>query len=605
MSRKESRSSIGARQPDALAEYENRKKRFLISNKHITKLNSELSVRVDELSTDIRNLQGENLRLRQTVISLLAQLKREREKSRKILADTEVATLSLTKHLSYLRHTYNISVEPTPPPSPAFPPPKKPSPDTIDACYPGFRVSKPPTFPGIHEEDEPCQSSSDIENDPKSRTDKRKTKSKSRLSASKLPLPPRAITPPSVAHIPNMTPMPSQVDYASSSGLRKRKSSRRQSGLLSIDTENLAPPRPASPAFGSPIRLEAGRAEEAEENAVTSGNMQVDMDPDPGDQDFLVPSLLPKEKRKSKTKEKEPEDDRAKGYATDSLRSREKKRPREDDDSYLPEGTKGKLRDKINSRAILQPIDPNTAREQEDVVVSTRTFLVPSSPTSSGPSQPHIPPPPPEPEPETVPGGRERRTRKSINYAEPKLNTKMRKPDPPPGTELPRLKKRSSAAAVLTALHAKLPEPPLPGDFEPTSRSSGEFQARNTQGDAMHPEDYPLPPSRPQSALYHSPVPPHSSPSRTSASSSSSGAASAGMVRRKKSKPIVESDDEESDGAQADAEFIPSGRLSGWINTEGRQKRSGEKERSKKSSLVMLGETKRELVDERRRSMAF
>lgn len=263
------------------------------------------------------------------------------------------------------------------------------------------------------------------------------------------------------------------------------------------------------------------------------------------------------------------------------------------------------------------------AREQEDVVVSTRTFLVPSSPTSSGPSQPHIPPPPPEPEPETVPGGRERRTRKSINYAEPKLNTlvfvfsfqicadlvcsrsKMRKPDPPPGTELPRLKKRSSAAAVLTALHAKLPEPPLPGDFEPTSRSSGEFQARNTQGDAMHPEDYPLPPSRPQSALYHSPVPPHSSPSRTSASSSSSGAASAGMVRRKKSKPIVESDDEESDGAQADAEFIPSGRLSGWINTEGRQKRSGEKERSKKSSLVMLGETKRELVDERRRSMAF
>lgn len=55
------------------------------------RLNSELSVRVDELSTDIRNLQGENLRLRQTVISLLAQLKREREKSRKILADTEVA----------------------------------------------------------------------------------------------------------------------------------------------------------------------------------------------------------------------------------------------------------------------------------------------------------------------------------------------------------------------------------------------------------------------------------------------------------------------------------------------------------------------------------
>jgi hypothetical protein len=179
----------------------------------------------------------------------------------------------------------------------------------------------------------------------------------------------------------------------------------------------------------------------------------------------------------------------------------------------------------------------------------------------------------------------------------------MRKPDPPPGAEVPRPKKRSSAAAALTALHAKLPEPPLPGDSEPTGRYSGEFLVRNHQGDVIHPEDYPLPPSRPQSALYHSPLPPPPPPSRT-ISSSSSGAATTGVVRRKKSKPLVETDEEESDGAQADAEFIPSGRLSGWINVEGRQRKSGERERSKKTSLVMLGETKRELVDERRHSMA-
>jgi U3 small nucleolar ribonucleoprotein component len=132
MSRKDSRSSIGTRQPDALAEYENRRstRRILISshthheafdrqeeiphfeqthhkvrkslcvvtrgasNLLLARLNSELSVRVDELSNDIKNLQSENLRLRQTVISLVAHLKRERAKSRKILADTELAVRS-------------------------------------------------------------------------------------------------------------------------------------------------------------------------------------------------------------------------------------------------------------------------------------------------------------------------------------------------------------------------------------------------------------------------------------------------------------------------------------------------------------------------------
>lgn len=178
----------------------------------------------------------------------------------------------------------------------------------------------------------------------------------------------------------------------------------------------------------------------------------------------------------------------------------------------------------------------------------------------------------------------------------------MRKPDPPPGSELPRPKKRSSAAAALATLHTKIPEPPLPGDSEPTGgRSSGEFQIRNTHGDVINPELYPLPPSRPQSVMYHSPIPPPSRTSGTSSSSSSSGGI-AGSVRRKKSKPVVDSEDEESDGAQADAEYIPNGRLSAWVNVEGRPRKSGE--RTKKSNIMMLGETRRELVDERRHSMA-
>lgn len=125
--------------------------------------------------------------------------------------------------------------------------------------------------------------------------------------------------------------------------------------MLTIDTENLAPPRPASPAFGSPIRLEAGRAEAAEEIAALSGNLDVDMEPEHEEDELPPPPPPKKERRKSsKLKEKETE------YAVDSVRSREKKRQREEDGDLLPEGTKGKLMDVTNFRGILQPINRNT-----------------------------------------------------------------------------------------------------------------------------------------------------------------------------------------------------------------------------------------------------
>lgn len=48
-------------------------------------------MRIEELNVEISVLQVENLRLRQSEISLLAQLKREREKTRKVMADAETA----------------------------------------------------------------------------------------------------------------------------------------------------------------------------------------------------------------------------------------------------------------------------------------------------------------------------------------------------------------------------------------------------------------------------------------------------------------------------------------------------------------------------------
>jgi len=88
------------------------KKKFLPANKQITRyvsylwfsrfssfiadgiesrLNSTLSVRIEELSAQISFLQAENVSLREAKISLGSQLKKEREKSRKIMADAEAA----------------------------------------------------------------------------------------------------------------------------------------------------------------------------------------------------------------------------------------------------------------------------------------------------------------------------------------------------------------------------------------------------------------------------------------------------------------------------------------------------------------------------------
>jgi len=83
------------------------KKKFLLANKHITKsahaafrtsrsdslarLNSTLSLRIEELNAQISALHVENLRLRASEIALGTQLKKEREKSQRIIADAESA----------------------------------------------------------------------------------------------------------------------------------------------------------------------------------------------------------------------------------------------------------------------------------------------------------------------------------------------------------------------------------------------------------------------------------------------------------------------------------------------------------------------------------
>jgi hypothetical protein len=64
------------------------------------RLNSTLSIRIEELNAQISALHVENLRLRASEIALGSQLKKEREKSQRIIADAESAVSTHFYHLS-------------------------------------------------------------------------------------------------------------------------------------------------------------------------------------------------------------------------------------------------------------------------------------------------------------------------------------------------------------------------------------------------------------------------------------------------------------------------------------------------------------------------
>ena len=110
-------------------------------------------------------------------------------------------------------------------------------------------------------------------------------------------------------------------------------------------------PRSGSPAFGSPIRLEAGRAEEEEEFAAVHGTLEVEV-LQPG----VDETVARKEKRKAKAKEQRESESEKDGTVETAVRLKEKKRPREEDGS---ENAKSKQKDVSASRTALQPIDNN------------------------------------------------------------------------------------------------------------------------------------------------------------------------------------------------------------------------------------------------------
>ncbi|KAG7086310.1 hypothetical protein E1B28_002274 [Marasmius oreades] len=543
------------------------KKKFLLANKHITKLNSTLSVRIEELNAQISTLYTENLRLRASEIALAAQLKREREKSRQIIAETEVAALGLTKRLSFLRQAFHIaeqapqSPSPTPPKATRRPVSQSGSSPTSPVAN---KLSRVPTVSKIQEDDELALSSEEEPGEPNNVkfSSRRGAKTKSRLSASRLPLPSRIASPPPPEASTSSVPL--QIDFESlPQTTSKRKVSRRQSGLL-IDTRmsgydsapgasSLSISRPSSPAFGSPIRRAAGLAEERDENAVTK-DLYVD-----GIEGEFEEAIMKKPKSFLK---------KEKGLAVAEPVEKRKGTLREQSDILMSEGAgkKPKLKDVTNSpnsRPVATPVDAAAISELE--------VGAPSSCTS------HLPtpsPPPGESEGDEVTGGRERRTRKSVNYAEPKLNTKMRKPDPPEGPTASSNRKRStgvrssmpSSSSSSRARAVDIDNPEEKG-AETDPRSSLERDEPTRSGHVGTTDLLELPPSF------------------------------SSTLRRNKSRPIlIEDEDADDGGADADEEFVPSlGRVS-WVNV-GERRRGGNRR--------VTGGGAVHSMDERRHSIAL
>jgi len=257
----------------------------------------------------------------------------------------------------YLRETHNIKDVPNSlPPTPPSPRAKRPPMLDVENGSPILnRISRPPDVPGIMEDEEPTESSEETEK--QATPPRKKPKSKPRLSASKLPLPTRGPSP-----IPSSTVInpiePGAADKLSA-GTKSRKTIRRQSGLLSVNTEALSVPRSASPAFGSPIRLEAGRAEEAEEFAAVHGELDLVVIDQNVEQQDVYTSTTPK-KRKSKTKEqRELDSERDATRGESSSKPREKTRIHERNEVDLSDTLKSKVKEMTIPRTALQPIDSN------------------------------------------------------------------------------------------------------------------------------------------------------------------------------------------------------------------------------------------------------
>ena len=271
------------------------------------------------------------------------------------------------KSFGSMRRNFNI---PSPKSSPKKEPASRARRPVLDpgASPHANRLARPPRFPGIFEEDE--AGSDALEEDraqsPTPVTRRKKPRSTSSSSHPLLLIRPSSPTPPV---LPPPIVATIQVDIDESLlKQNKKRISRRQSGLISVpntagngnsssgssSSKGRAaspPPRAPSPAFGSPLRRDAGLAaeEEEEEYAAIHGHRQVD-----ADDEVALERASSRGKKKRTLAQAQAEEAPAEGGP-----EREKRRLREDF-----EVTAQRLQDVTNAfvtRASLPPLDTNVS----------------------------------------------------------------------------------------------------------------------------------------------------------------------------------------------------------------------------------------------------
>ncbi|KAL5511941.1 hypothetical protein ACEPAH_5160 [Sanghuangporus vaninii] len=572
-SRDSSRVHIAVRQNDTLAEFENFKKKFLFANKQITKQNCSLSMKIEELNAHISSLYVENLRLRASEIALQSQLKREKVKSHKIMADAETAVLNLLKHFGIIRESYNVPTERphspkdvmNSPPSPRLrkPPPRSPS---------IMRLAQLPSVPDISEEPEQNETSSEGNDDEHFPVERMNSviSSRKRSSLSRLPVPSRVSTPPLGSVVPSLE------GATATTSSRKRKLTRRASGIIS---PNEPAPRPVSPVLGSPMQQDIDLSAEEEAAAMQAVEDIV------AREEEKEQEIHRKPRKKSRTRDES---------QSDAMVKKERKKTKDRDT-----GSASRLKDVTNSprrrraaaataSAAAAADSTNDTERKEDIQDEGLPPLVISSlglPLEDGVDYLPTPLPSsasntpvsqhfalPSSDAEAGVGGRERRARKSVNYAEPKLNKKMRKPDaiPPPGAR-PSL---ASMAAVPSI---------TPAPISSSSSSTNQNQTRDATGGSSPEleEEIEVPPPYRLSLAKTASNATGNHRSAASSSLTSSSAVPSGKRRRpthvrspsEEGMATDERDDDEEDrtdgGEQADSEF---GEFRAWANVNTRRK---------------------------------
>ncbi|KAG9089128.1 hypothetical protein FRC07_012398, partial [Ceratobasidium sp. 392] len=475
-SRRESRTY--AAQNDALMEFENFKKKYLLVNKHVTKLNSTLSVRIEELNAQVSKLQVENLRLRGANLNLVAQLKREREgkgRDPRTVAVVDAATTEALRQLAIIRdailaptHSSHASPQsiPTPPSSsPTTAPiritgPVHPTPSTR------LSVARAPEFASLVETAETPY--------------KRRRSSGAGAEDSESEMEHHAC-------VATQRPTPGAYRVAAPVHMelepevesKARRPSRRQSGLLTRGTA--VPTMDGDEDCG----LEASPVEDFEQLATKIKSK-------PSSASSLPPTSLSSPKPGKRKLVEDSDDainsvgiivdvrdendmgDKDKNQVFKSLHARSR---------FAATGAK--LQDVTNSprrtaaRTLKSEKEKNTDDESTPIgyvgtpavnkIKPQSRTLIPTPTSGSG----RLTPIPGAAEEDPVAGGRERRARKSVNYAEPKLNTKMRKPTPDatsfgPRISIPATKPRSSSSA--TRDPSPSPESPMPALINPAPK---------------------------------------------------------------------------------------------------------------------------------------